>query len=386
MKVSYANKFFFGIFLSCMFFSPVALNGCAAGKSVSESKPKIGGKGILVARDLGRGSGVLSVFWCGSDAIIVYNEEMGIELVKVPSGERAKVSPNEHDHPFNCSPDGKWVVYMDRTTTRPDKEGKTIALTFDDKPFEFDPELDVWPVWEGYVADLYRYDVATGKKQRFAVVRSEVPAWEVVSPDGTKAFLGGRHNSSIDMPEPWWEPLWFSADDPKDWDWNQTETRWLKDSSGVVRPGHNKLYVELFGKGGWAKRLAVRPEAKDSMFALSVDKNGGIYFLVSEGPEPQLGRFLMYRCKIEDKELSCQVVLNRNSYIISYDILPEGDIIFTESDDNCIRRISPKHIKAECVAGGRYHAEIFMIGISPDGKWLAYETLNELFAIELVNE
>ena len=383
MKVSYANKFFFGIFLSCMFFSLAALNGCASLNQAQHTPTKIQGKKeLLVAKDIGRGSDVHPVFWCGNDAIVVYNEEMGIGLIKIPSGERVNVSHNALDYPFNCSPDGKWVVYMDRASTRLDKADRVMTA----EDYGFDPELDVWPVWEGYVADLYRFDVATGKKQRFAVVRSEVPAWEVVSPDGTKAFLGGRHNSSIDMPEPWWEPLWFSADDPKDWDWNQTEARWLKDSSGVVRPGHNKLYVELFGKGGWAKRLAVRPEAKDSMFALSVDKNGGIYFLVSEGPEPQLGRFLMYRCKIEDKELSCQVVLNRNSYIISYDILPEGDIIFTESDDNCIRRISPKHIKAECVAGGRYHAEIFMIGISPDGKWLAYETLNELFAIELVNE
>ena len=383
MKVSYANKFFFGIFLSCMFFSLAALNGCASLNQAQHTPIKIQDKKeILIASDIGRGSDVYPVFWCGNNAIVVYNEDMGIGLIKIPSGERVNVSPNALDYPFNCSPDGKWVVYMDRASTRLDKADRVMTA----EDYGFDPELDVWPVWEGYVADLYRFDVATGKKQRFAVVRSEVPAWEVVSPDGTKAFLGGRHNSSIDMPEPWWEPLWFSADDPKDWDWNQTEARWLKDSSGVVRPGHNKLYVELFGKGGWAKRLAVRPEAKDSMFALSVDKNGGIYFLVSEGPEPQLGRFLMYRCKIEDKELSCQVVLNRNSYIISYDILPEGDIIFTESDDNCIRRISPKHIKAECVAGGRYHAEIFMIGISPDGKWLAYETLNELFAIELVNE
>ncbi|MBI5599215.1 MAG: PD40 domain-containing protein [Deltaproteobacteria bacterium] len=378
MRGSY--KYTKGILL---FFLLTAATGRACLTQARDANVKIKGKEeMLVAEDIGRGSSVYPVFWCGNDAIVVYNEEIGIELIEVPTGKRTKVSANALDYPFNCSPDGRWVVYMDRASNRLDK-GQRVMTAED---YGFDEELDVWPVWEGYVADLYRFDVASGKKQRFAVVRFEVPAWEVVSPDGLKAFLGGKHNSSMDMPEPKWEPLWFSADDPKDWDWNQTEARWLKDSSGVVRPGHNRLYVEVFGKGGWAKRLAVSPEAKDSMFALTVDKNGGIYFLVSEGPEPQPDRFLMYRCALKDKELSCQVVLDRNSYIISYDILPAGDIIFTESGDNCIRRISPKYIKAECVAGGRYRAEIFMIGISPDGKRLAYETLNELFTIELVNE
>jgi len=387
MKVSYANKFFFGIFLSCMFFSPVALNGCAAGKSVSESKPKIGGKGILVARDLGRGSGVLSVFWCGSDAIIVYNEEMGIELVKVPSGERAKVSPNEHDHPFNCSPDGKWVVYMDRTTTRPDKEGKTIALTFDDKPFEFDPELDVWPVWEGYVADLYRYDVATGKKERFAVVRSDLPSWEVASPDGLKAFLGSRHNSSMEMPEPKWEALWFTRED---WDWSQTSAVWFKDSSGVISDGHtptNRLFVEYFGEGGWAERFVLGPEFEGNISEPKVDEKNKIYFLTQEkgfGAISERGGWLLHRCALKDKDISCEIVLERPHSIYSYDILPDGDIIFTESDDNCIRRISPKHTDAECVAGGRRPGEIYLIGISPDGRRLAYETFNDLYVVEII--
>ncbi|MFQ5428073.1 MAG: hypothetical protein ACE5EZ_03735 [Thermodesulfobacteriota bacterium] len=357
----------------------------AVAKDVESPARSVGKKEILVAKDIGRGSGGWPLFWCGSDGVVVYNKEMGIELIKVPSGKRIKISQSKLEYPFNCSPDGRWVVYMDRASTRQDKTDRVLRA----EDLGFEPELDVWPSWEGYVANLYRYEVATGKRQRFAVVRSDLPAWEVVSPDGLRAFLGSAHNSSIEMPEPKWEPLWLthSGLNKDDWDWGQTDGQWFSDSSGVVMPGDKRLYVEIFGKGGWAKRFAVKPELKDSISALSVDKNNGIYFLVSDDvPRQPRTKHSLYRCKIDDKKLSCKEVFYRNRYIFSYDILSNGDIIFTESDDNCIRRISAKHRNAECVAGGRYNAEVLIIGISPDRKWLAYETLHELFVFELVNE
>jgi len=384
MKVSYANKFFFGIFLSCMFFSLAALNGCASLNQAQHTPIKIQDKKeILIASDIGRGSDVYPVFWCGNNAIVVYNEDMGIGLIKIPSGERVNVSPNALDYPFNCSPDGKWVVYMDRASTRLDKADRVMTA----EDYGFDPELDVWPVWEGYVADLYRFDVATGKKERFAVVRSDLPSWEVASPDGLKAFLGSRHNSSMEMPEPKWEALWFTRED---WDWSQTSAVWFKDSSGVISDGHtptNRLFVEYFGEGGWAERFVLGPEFEGNISEPKVDEKNKIYFLTQEkgfGAISERGGWLLHRCALKDKDISCEIVLERPHSIYSYDILPDGDIIFTESDDNCIRRISPKHTDAECVAGGRRPGEIYLIGISPDGRRLAYETFNDLYVVEII--
>jgi len=408
MKVSYANKFFFGIFLSCMFFSLAALNGCASLNQAQHTPVKIHDKKeFLVAKAIDSGSDVGSdvhfVFWCGSDAmVVVYNEEIGIELIKVPSGQRVNVSLDRLNYPFNCSPDGKWVVYMDRASTRLDKVDRVMTA----EDYGFDPELDVCPLWDCYVADLYRFNVASGKKQRFAVVRAEHPAWEVVSPDGTKAFLGGKHNSSIEMPEPRWEPLWsiYEGLTKDDWDWNWAEARWFKDSSGVVTHGYNKLYVEIFGQGGWAKRFAVKPEFKDSLSALSVDKNGGIYFLASdEAPKEIWSKHFLYRCKIEDNEFYCEIMHTFNEYVNAYVLLPDGDILYRDYDNTCIYRVTPHHRNRECVIGRFYANDLYdgmsLIGISPDGKWLAFERYkrintpddiltyeNAFFVIELVDE
>jgi hypothetical protein len=361
------------------------LNGCAGlkqGPEVSTVKIK-GKKEILVAKDIGKGSGAYPVLWCGNDAIVAYNEEMGIELIKVPNGERVRVSPNESDYPFNCSPDGEWIVYMDRASTRLDKADKVMEA----EDYGFDPELDVWPVWEGYVADLYRYNVATGKRQRFAVVRSELPSWEVVSPDGLKVFLGSKHNSYIEMPEPKWEAVWFTRED---WDWNQTGALWFKDSSGVVSYGHNstnRVFVEFFGENGWAKRFVPDEGLENNIENLAVDGENRVYFLIKERgyvPIEVKGKWFMYRCVLKDKDLSCEMVLERNRYIISYKILPDGYIVFSESDDNCLRLISPRHTDSECVAGDRRPGEIYLIGISPDGRQVAYETFNDLYVVEII--
>lgn len=353
-------------------FLIVLISGCVAGQQAGKPERAEGNMETLLVEDIGRGSSV-SAFWCGNDGIIVHNEKIGVELIKISDAERISVSPNGLDHPLNCSPDGKWIVYMDRASTRPDKADRVFTA----EDYGLDPELDVWPVWEGYVADLYRYETATGRRQRFAVARSELPEWEVISPDGAKVFLGGARNSSIDMPEPRWEALLFSAVDPKDWDWNHTDARWFKDSSGVVRAGNGVLYVEIFGDHGWAKRLAVNPKPKDGIFALSVDTNNRIYFLANdEVPSKPWTKHFLYRCKVADKELSCEVIHAIDEYVSQYVVLPGGDVLYRSDKNNCIYRVTPRRQNGECITGKAYEEKgyngLSLIGVSPDGKRLAF--------------
>ncbi|NIX02002.1 MAG: hypothetical protein GWN13_27935, partial [Phycisphaerae bacterium] len=149
MKTLLENKIFIRMLLCGVISSLAVLSGCATVKQVSVTTPiKIKGKKeILVAEDIGRGSGVSRVFWCGNDALVAYSDKTGMELIEVQGGKRIEVSRNGQDYPFNCSPDGRWVLYMDRASTRLDK-GEAMPLVYDGKPFEFDPKLDVWPVWE----------------------------------------------------------------------------------------------------------------------------------------------------------------------------------------------------------------------------------------------
>jgi len=157
----------------------------------------------------------------------------------------------------------------------------------------------------------------------------------------------------------------------------------------VVSRGHNpnSLFVEFFGEKGWTKRFILGPEFEGNIQVLTVDKDNSIYFLSQEkgfGPVNKRGGWILHRCALKDKDISCEIVLERPHSIYSYDILPDGDIIFTESDDNCIRRISPKHTNAECVAGGRRPGWIYLIGISPDGRRLAYKKFNDLYVVEII--
>lgn len=370
-------------------FFGFVLGGCEGGEKTGQPPAPVSeerveevdagikaGKEILVARDVGRGSDVYPVFWCGNDSIVVRNERIGIELVSVPSGESVNVSPGERDHPYNCTPDGEWVVYVKSDSIRLNKPGEPRPFVYDGKPFEFDPGLDVWPVWEGYVADLFRYEVATGKSQRFAVVRSDLSAAELVSPDGSKILLGERHNSAVEMPEPGWDPVWTARED---WDWSLAEARWFKDSSGVVSLGYmqtNRLFVEFFGEGGWTKRFIMGGEYKDHIFGLKVDGDKRIYFLVSDGNLPNPGTYYIHRCELKDRELACEKILERDYYINPYS-LHNGDIIFKDEHNNCIRRVSPGEADGECILDLRYGEDVYsgisLHGISLDGRRLLFE-------------
>ncbi|MCH9046596.1 MAG: PD40 domain-containing protein [SAR324 cluster bacterium] len=376
-----------------------------------------GKKEIFVARDKRIDHSIFS-FWCGSNAIGVYYGELPgplpreffppgnagserhlrhvrrilreyddtwirIELIKVPSGERIEISKNRDHHPFNCSPDGEWLVYMDTASARLDQRSRREMKEAHGSEWEFHP------AWEGYVADLYRYRVPTGERQVFAAIRGHISNWQVVSPDGKRAFLGGRHYLPIEMPEPRWEALWFPEGVR---DWSETGARWFRDSSGVVSYSHNpnRLYVAFFGEKGWAKQFDLENEIESNIERLSVDGEGRIYFWLAERGVvgDNKGKRFLHRCvlEIEEKALSCRIVLERNRSIRSYEILPGGDILFIEHGGKCILRIAPRRTHAVCVVDTQKDRWVYLIGISPDGKWLAYERHKDLFVISLVND
>jgi len=202
---------------------------------------------------IGEYEGNISAKWCGNNALVVNGSKIGIEWIDISSKKTINISspvivpPLElwqkgrsygDDYFLNCTPDGKWAIYADRKSSRADKGYKPP------KPKDCD-DCEDWGV-----VDLYRYEIATGKKQRFAVMRDLGP-FDAVSPDGTNIFLGGKHNSSIEMPEPKWNIVWF-----KNNDWGQSRSQWFLDSTGILS-GHVypniSVGVEYFDKRGWAK-------------------------------------------------------------------------------------------------------------------------------------
>lgn len=334
-----------------------------------------GEKELLVAKDIGGGLPFSHTFylkgWCGNTSLLIHGTETGIELLDF-NGNKTTVSSKGTDYPLGCTPDGKWVIYKDRNSDREyrDRFGRLPENIVDDGPG-----------WHGFVTDLYRYEVASGRRQKFAVVRDDSTA--IVSPDGLKVFLGNRHDSAIEMPEPKWEPVWLTND------WTYFDTFWLPDSSGIVTGVWGdgaSLGVEFFGKDGWAKEFSMdmlrsAPESNTSIAA--VDENNGLHFVTVENvstDDSSRKTYNFFNCKIKHKDLICSLAdgikEDEDDNILSLRLLSNGDIIFKKEEDNCIRRVKHRKLLAECIADTRYNNEIYigidLIEISPDGKWMTF--------------
>ena len=236
-------------------------------ETYEEGKTRLG-KEILVMQDVGRGLPYSLIKWCGNSSFLIYGDEFGTEWIDF-NGNKVTVSASGDDYPLGCTPDGEWVIYESRNSHRIDN-GRQIAEDLDDE----------WTEWQGFVMDLYRYEVATGYRQKFAVVRDFGDSG-IVSPDGLKIFLGGRHNSIMEMPDPKWEALWLTDEDIL----SQFGTRWFADSSGIATMKLNATYsliVEFFGENGWTKKFDMEEKTGHVSAAIDAVGEGNLLYLLRQ--------------------------------------------------------------------------------------------------------
>lgn len=315
----------------------------------------------LVARDIGFGSS--NIRWCGNDRLLVYGDQ-GLRLLDL-KGQWTVVSTKTTDYPLNCTRDGKWVIYIDRKSWRIDR-GRVA-------PPEDEIEGEV--MWQGFVEDLYRYEVSTGKVEKFATRRDRPDFADVVSPDGAKAFIGGRHNTPFKMPEPKWEMRWLKNE------WVFISPHWLDDSSGMVTAIRKEntdsdIGIEIFGEKGWTKVFKWDSDARGKIHQLTVAEKNRIYFLTTikdAWEKPLRKKRDFHRCEIKEKELTCEIIFEdvAEHNIISYFVTRGGDVVYQEELVKCVRRFSPYQTEGRCIVSGpdltRFH------GISPDGRRLAFQ-------------
>jgi len=314
--------------------------------------------------------------WCGSNAIVVQKKGEDIEWINILEKKRIKISNTKEDKLLCGSPDGRWVIYASKSSPSSKWHHSGCGEEI--------------PKWDGKsVADVYRYEISSGKKERIGVMRAYMP-FKVISPNGKRIFLGGHLpiKEEIDMDEPKWERLYFKE---KNWDaaW---DTVWFQDSSGVVTSivvekskeklakeklagnifgieiFEEKLAVEIFGNDSWRKIFAI-----DMTFdTLRTGKDKTIYF---RGHSRSNRKWSVYKYKIsQSRELSIEKILEREYDIWNYTILANESIVFRERlcnrFDKWIRCISPKQIKEKWVVNvgeGTVYMEV-----SPDERWLAF--------------
>lgn len=326
-----------------------------------------GGEEILVAEDFIRGWHFFFMGWCGNSALLFAGHDMGVVLIDLVTKKRIRISEDSDDRPLNCTPDGRWVLYHENEEVRTEKGGDIAYDEFLKK------QLDVG-AWTYY---MYRYDVETGKREKVGGVGVDEGGWyEALSPDGKKILLGNRHTLNTELYVPGWEPVWFA-----NYWWGRQGTRWFSDSSGVVLSRYRQICVEFFGEDGWVKCFPQELKYDENISELALDKEDRIYFQSYVGGAGALGGLsAVHRCELKGRELLCEQVSGHGGYDGPLAFLPDGDLVYQYAD-GCIMRGEPWHPGGECIVGDRPEEDdyvgIEMLGVSPDGRWLAFERLRK---------
>jgi hypothetical protein len=318
-------------------------------------------KETLVAEDVGNGRDIYKGRWCGQSAILYHVENTGLMVIDFVTGNRAHIG-GVNDTMFNCSPDGRWVLYESSGVVKTENEGD---MTFD----EYVKRIPAAGVAFSYT---YRHEMATGRKERVAVTDMEDGEdYHALSPDGKKVILGGRNpfNSEIYVPE--WQPVWFSGDQLESY-----EKRWFDDSSGVASYSHEPtaVCVEFFGDAGWANCFE-QDSGKAEISGLWLDNKGRIYFSMGVDRALPSKAYSIYGCDIAHKTLQCGKIVERDfdGYAHPIGVLANGDFLLR--GDDCILRTQSLTAEGRCVANRFYEGNeydgMYPLGISPDRKKLA---------------
>lgn len=377
MKSAYKNKAAIIMFRAFLVFSLfVVLNGFA-GNSVLASMPvKIEyGKETLVAEDISSGGTVYMPVWCGNNAVLFKSGNNDIELIDLTSKKKVKISSDPKEWPLNCTPDGVWAFYY--------------HTVFIPNPWYEEESDEDGEEGGGYTSELplmevYGYEVATGKRHRFAATDHTGSSREWVSPDGKKISLKPPDYpvEAEDSAGPWPDAVWFSNKE-----WNAGEYAWFKDSSGMAALISYGIGVEFFGDGGWANAFTLWGPGF-GVSSIKTDREDRVYFTITEdaaGMEDDIvqhigGNYLLKRCNIKSRGLVCEKILTRKS-LGPYEILPDGDILYGLIHKKCIYRASPGATDDECVIDNRHghtnYDDVDLIGLSPDGRRLAFMRLKE---------
>ncbi len=356
----------------------IVVSAYAAEKPELNSNKERAGNEVLVASFIDNEEIGDTPSWCGNDGFMFRGD-----LISLKGNKGHVIRKNEKF--YGCTPDGKWVLYEDESGKREYKDiWGTVPGKIIDDPY----------TWSTSVVDLYRYEVDTGARQKFAVV-PELSRAEA-SPDSSKVFFTSSPEIIMDMPKPEWKVVWpVNEKVSKTWH----IIYWLKDSSGVVSEIHKGgrvlgFSVEFFGEEGRTKAYSLEqlglPPGLDGYFRLlGVDKNNRIYFLINKmNYDTDIDRNYVFRCNIKGQAISCEAqgAFDANRYISSPIVLPCGEIIFSKyiEPNDCIWRLrfGVGENKARCIVNKRYGSDSYdnirLKNISPDGKRIVFFRTKEL--------
>lgn len=286
--------------------------GCAGVNELREKSPnKETGEEIL----LGRNNINERPLWCGKNNTLVYHTEVGLFTYDVKSGEKVKVG-NGYQSPIACTPDGKWLIYMNKSSARYDKVDNS----------------------RGNAADLWRYEFKTGRNEKFLIVGESytLSAGEAIfAPKGFKLYLANKPTSTMEMPEPKWDVVWLERE--------RAGMVWFKKPLALIGDGgryqSGALVIDVISP--YKKQFVVDAGFHDSTIQM-IDAQERIYMRTADD---NFGRgWQTVRCSVDvDKiAISCESIFKdimaEGHPSFGYDITKDGDFAVTaKMDDNCVR-------------------------------------------------
>ena len=376
MKKEYKKRIATRVLLFAVVLLFTLLNGCEGLEDNKDVVTKNSDGPILVSKDnkdvaTKNSDGPILVskdaeymIWCGPDALIyIYSTthperyvESEVYWYDIKTGRKVLVGKETEDiyiAPMACTPDGKWLVYLNKGSHRWDKSKTSVVL-------------DVW-----------RYEVATGRHERIAVAHDIIGFDKgILSPDGKTLFLGEKPPEGIEMPTPKWEVVWSET--------GHRGALWLRDSSAVMTTyrgyrepsgSYDNIVIEVLSPE--RSTVTFDPEELGDFSFLFLDSRERIYLRSWDNSEKKH----IVRCNLnpEKKALSCEdLYVYEDREVAGFEIFSDGNAIaLAESYGDCIKT-SKVGEESSCVTppihtlGDYSISPLTDIKVSPDDGWLAF--------------
>ena len=314
-----------------------------------------GGKEIFLSRDpiysrpsmnIDRWSSIPS-FWCGPGSDLIYYKDGKILRHEIDSGEKREIYLNG-GWPMSCTSDGKWLTFLGdygEPQKGPDKR-KTI--------------------------EIWRYNFKTEKREQIGVGDWVIDGrYEtgLVSPDGKKLFISVKLDERAEVEKSAFEVVESEV-------WYLGSAHWFPDSSAVIADTwdmysqRSDLVLEMVRP----KRKTIQFKPKFGVHGLAmIDALNRIYLEVAQDG-------WLERCKIdlEQEEIECSVILDREKDINDFDIFSDMETFaFVEQGGRCVKSMRVGEKAASCITPSELEIGPF-VDISPDERWIVFFVFHRL--------
>ena len=341
------KKSIFILLMPCFIFLCFTFVSCAeVNEFTKKAKNKESEEEILLGRNILNEKPL----WCGKNNTLIYHTNVGLFAYDIKSGEKVKIG-NGFQSPLACTPNGKWLIYMNKSSARYDKLDNSRGN-----------------------ADLWRYEFKTGRNEKFMIVDENntlSAKGAIFSPKGSKLYFVDKPSTTMEMPKPKWKVVWLERE--------SAGRVWFKKplaliGDGVGRYQDGALVIDVISP--YKKQFVMDAGFHDSSIQM-IDAQERIYMRTADD---NFGHgWQTVRCFVDvDKiTISCEAIFKdimaEGHPSFGYEVTKDGDFaVIANMDDNCVRLRRIGESGGRCITSDDITVGT-TVSISPDEKWLVFD-------------